>query len=89
MNRRNFLKLGALFVPAVVTPAVVYSFLWSRSETRTPASALEELRRLQRAYEACGWIKPEVQIMIDGKRWPPLPRPVSPGSRILIPGGVL
>ncbi len=31
MNRRNFLKLGSLFVPAVVAPTVAYSFCggWS------------------------------------------------------------
>lgn len=27
MNRRSFLKVGALFVPAVAAPAVAYSFL--------------------------------------------------------------
>jgi len=32
VNRRSFLKLGALFVPAVAAPTVVYSFLWARQE---------------------------------------------------------
>lgn len=32
MNRRNFLRLGALFVPAVVEPTRVYSFIWGRKE---------------------------------------------------------
>ncbi len=27
MNRRSFLKVGALFVPAAVAPTVAYSFL--------------------------------------------------------------
>lgn len=32
IDRRNFLKLGALFVPAaVVEPRRVYSFLWEPS----------------------------------------------------------
>jgi hypothetical protein len=30
MNRRNFLKLGALFVPALVEPRRAYSFLWAK-----------------------------------------------------------
>jgi hypothetical protein len=37
MNRRNFLKLGALFVPAaiaIVEPRRVYSFLWAREPYR-------------------------------------------------------
>ena len=30
MNRRNFLRLGALFVPAaIVEPRRVYSFIWA------------------------------------------------------------
>ena len=33
MNRRNFLRLGSLFVPAVVAPTVAYSFLWARPES--------------------------------------------------------
>jgi len=33
MNRRNFLRLGALFVPAaVIEPRRVYSFIWARPE---------------------------------------------------------
>lgn len=35
MNRRSFLKLGALFVPvaaAIVEPRRVYSFLWAKPE---------------------------------------------------------
>ncbi len=31
-TRRDFLRLGALFVPAVVAPSVAYSFLWARRE---------------------------------------------------------
>ncbi len=34
MNRRNFLKLGALFVPVVAAPTVAYSFLWAPSYER-------------------------------------------------------
>lgn len=29
MNRRQFLRVGALFVPAVVVPRVAYSFIWA------------------------------------------------------------
>jgi hypothetical protein len=29
-TRRDFLKLGALFVPVVAAPTVAYSFLWAR-----------------------------------------------------------
>jgi hypothetical protein len=29
INRRNFLKLGSLFVPAVAAHTVVYSFIWN------------------------------------------------------------
>lgn len=34
MNRRNFLRLGSLFVPVVVAPTVAYSFCggWARPE---------------------------------------------------------
>lgn len=28
-SRRDFLKLGALFVPALAAPSVVHSFLWA------------------------------------------------------------
>lgn len=35
-TRRNFLKLGALFVPAaIVGPRVGYSFLWAKPEAAT------------------------------------------------------
>jgi hypothetical protein len=65
MNRRNFLRLGALFVPAaVVEPRRVYSFIWARPENEvdrlaailgTPERLLgetdEELRaRIASAY---------------------------------------
>ncbi len=30
--RRDFLKLGALFVPALAAPTVAYSFLWAPKE---------------------------------------------------------
>jgi hypothetical protein len=30
VNRRSFIKLGALFVPAVAAPTVAYSFLWAK-----------------------------------------------------------
>jgi len=41
MNRRSFLRLGALFVPVVATPTVAYSFCggWRNEliySTRTP-----------------------------------------------------
>ena len=29
MNRRSFLKLGALFVPVAAAPTVAYSFPWT------------------------------------------------------------
>lgn len=37
MNRRNFLKLGSLFVPVVAAPTVAYSFCggWQNSEAGT------------------------------------------------------
>ena len=42
MNRRNFLRLGALFVPAaVVEPRRVYSFIWARPERYVWESALD------------------------------------------------
>lgn len=35
MNRRNFLRLGALFVPAaIVEPRRVYSFIWARPDNQ-------------------------------------------------------
>jgi hypothetical protein len=34
LNRRSFMKLGAILVPAVAAPTVAYSFLWSKPEPR-------------------------------------------------------
>jgi hypothetical protein len=34
MNRRSFMKLGALLVPAVAAPTVAYSFLWKKTAPR-------------------------------------------------------
>jgi hypothetical protein len=36
MNRRSFLKVGALFVPAVAAPTVAYSFLWEKPQQALP-----------------------------------------------------
>lgn len=38
-GRREFLKLGALFVPAVVAPRIAYSFLWDRQEPTLPRAS--------------------------------------------------
>jgi hypothetical protein len=47
MNRRNFLRLGSLFVPVVVAPTVAYSFLWARPESYVWESTVDDRRRVQ------------------------------------------
>jgi len=46
VNRRNFLRLGALFVPAaIVEPRRVYSFIWARPEQYVWEPVLDDRRR--------------------------------------------
>lgn len=34
VTRRDFLRLGALFVPVAAAPTVAYSFLWAKPEPK-------------------------------------------------------
>ena len=68
MNRRGFLKLGALFVPVVAAPTVAYSFLWAKS----PRDAWDELRpgtkfRIERQM-VTRYLNGELYDVIE---WPP------------------
>jgi hypothetical protein len=36
IDRRNFLRLGSLLIPAVIAPTVAYSFLWERKPQTFP-----------------------------------------------------
>lgn len=59
MNRRNFLKVGALFVPVVAAPTVAYSFLRDKGNSgliygrwRLESDPLSELL----VYTTRGWM---------------------------------
>lgn len=68
MNRRNFLKLGALFVPVAAAPTVAYSFIWARE--RSPLDEQAEQWNLQRLP---GEDDDQFRVRIIRHMWQPEP----------------
>jgi hypothetical protein len=69
MNRRNFLKLGALFVPVVAAPTVAYSFIWAKPEPGLPARSLDSFEEIYNA------LMREMAIQLQ------IPEPILRGER--------
>lgn len=62
IDRRDFLKLGALWLPAVAAPRVAYSFLRAR-EPYVWVPVLDD-RRSPKCGEGDIWVNPDIGTMI-------------------------
>lgn len=64
MNRRNFLKIGALFVPVVAAPTVAYSFLWGSPEPIILPDIDAELAKFRR--KVCAILQIPEHVLFGG-----------------------
>lgn len=73
-TRRDFLKLGTLFVPVVTAPTVAYSFLWQAPSRALIPRAFDILKKMVNDYEAAGLIAPvawdHIVVTIGGRQFP-------------------